>query len=155
MALIPFQKIFARITAIINFVAMVNFIKTMCYDIFEYLFIAYFKYWELFDFVSTYFGTIKVNGRGILHLHCLVWLCTIFHRTQLRKQLEADFEYFVCIVKFINCIIKYSIISEDEIYTSQSNTSSAFVKWVGFEFYTKTKHQFKCNNKKLLNVFVN
>jgi hypothetical protein len=28
----------------------------------------------IFGEVSTYFGAVETNGRGMLHLHCLVWL---------------------------------------------------------------------------------
>ncbi len=62
----------------------------------------------------------------MLHLHCLVWLCGTFHITQLREQLQADSEYAACIVEFIDCIIRCSIILEDEAHVPQSDALSAY-----------------------------
>ncbi len=60
---------FARITATMNSVAMARFFEATCRGIFEHLLAAGSKDGGLFSPISTYFGTVEKNGRGILHLH--------------------------------------------------------------------------------------
>lgn len=61
-------------TAIINPVTIATFFDKICKAIFDYLLTAEFREGGFFGPVSTYFGTIETNGRGMLHLHCLIWL---------------------------------------------------------------------------------
>lgn len=51
----------------------------------------------------------------MLHLHCLVKLCSAYYITQLYKQLQANSKYTARIIELIDCIIRYSIILEDEV----------------------------------------
>ena len=77
-------EVFARMTAIMSSVAVACFFEATCCGIFEYLLAAGSKDGGLLGPISTYFGTVETNGRGILHLHYLVWLCDTFHISQLR-----------------------------------------------------------------------
>ncbi|WP_375449088.1 hypothetical protein [uncultured Nostoc sp.] len=70
---------FARMTATMNPVAVARFFEATCRGIFEHLLAAGSKDGWLLGPVSTYFGTVETNGRGMLHLHCLVWLRGAFH----------------------------------------------------------------------------
>ncbi len=117
-------KAFARMTATMNPVAMACFFRATCYGIFEHLLAAGSKDGGILGPISIYFGIVEINDRGMLYLHCLVWLSDAFHITQLRKQLQADSEYVVCVVEIIDCIIKCSIIPEDEAYAPQSDAPS-------------------------------
>ncbi len=121
------EEVFARMTAIMNPVAAAYFFEAMCRSIFEHLLAAGSKNGGLLSPISTYFGTVETNGRGILHLHCLVWLCDAFYITQLREQLQADSEYTAHVVEFLDRIIKCSIIPEDEAHAPQSDAPSAFL----------------------------
>lgn len=76
-----FPKVFTKMTATINPVAVTRFFIATCHSIFEYLLAIGFKNMELFSSVSTYFGTVKTNGREMLHLPCLVWLYDAFYIT--------------------------------------------------------------------------
>lgn len=76
---------FARMTTIINPIAVTYFFEAMYWDIFKYLLAADSKDGELFSPILTYFGIIKTNSQGMLHLYCLVWLCSTFHITQPRE----------------------------------------------------------------------
>lgn len=76
---------FAKMIAIMNSIAMSHFFETMCYGIFVHLLAIGSKNRRLFSSISTYFGIVKTNNQGILYLHCLVWLCDVFHITQFRK----------------------------------------------------------------------
>ena len=80
-------EVFARMTATMNPVAVTRFFEAICRSIFEYLLAAGYKDGGFFGPVSTYFGTVETNGRGMLHLYCLVWLRDAFHISQLRNWL--------------------------------------------------------------------
>lgn len=98
-------KAFARMTAIMNSIAMSHFFEITCYGIFVHLLAIGPKNRRFFGFISTYFGIVKTNNQGILYLYCLVWLCDVFHITQFRKQLQANCEYAACVIEFIDYII--------------------------------------------------
>lgn len=63
-------------TATMNPVAVAQFFDTTCKEIFCHLLKAGSSDGGLFGPVSTYFETVETNGRGILHLHCLIWLAS-------------------------------------------------------------------------------
>ena len=65
---------FKTATATMNPVAIATFFDETCKAIFDHLLAAGSSEGGLFGPVSTYFGTVETNGRGMLHLHCLVWL---------------------------------------------------------------------------------
>lgn len=109
-------KEFARMTATMNPVAVAQIFEVTCHDIFEYLFATGYKDGGLLGPISTYFDIMKTNGRGMLHLHYVVCLHSVFHVTQQPEQLEANSEYTAHIVEFINRIIRCSIIPEDEAH---------------------------------------
>lgn len=52
--------------------------------------------------------------RGMLHLHCLIWLRGAYHITALRDRLQAEPQYADKIIDFIDCIIKCSIGENEE-----------------------------------------
>lgn len=52
---------FAKMTAIINLVAIARFFEATCYTIFEHLLAAGSKDGWLFGLISTYFGIIATN----------------------------------------------------------------------------------------------
>ena len=109
---------FLRMIATINPIAVACFFEATCHGIFEHLLADSFKDGGLLGFISTYFGIVEINGQGMLHLHCLVWLCDTFHISQLRNRLQADSKYAARVDVFINCIIKYSIKPIDEVKAS-------------------------------------
>ena len=102
---------FARATATMNPIVVAQFFETICTGIFEHLLAAGSKDGGLLGPVSTYFGTVETNGRGMLHLHCLVWLRGAFHLSEIRNRLCSDTEYAAKMVEFVDNIIKCSIIS--------------------------------------------
>lgn len=57
-----FIEAFVRMTAIINFIAMVRFLKTTCCSILKHLLAANFKDKRFFSLIFTYFGIVKING---------------------------------------------------------------------------------------------
>ncbi len=81
---------FVRATATMNPVAVARFFEAICTGIFEHLLAAGSNNGGLLGPVSTYFGKVETNGRGLLHLHCLVWLRGAFHLSEIRNQLCSD-----------------------------------------------------------------
>ena len=65
---------FCRITAIANSVTIALFFHHTCRAIFDHLLAANNSDNELLNSVSTYFETVEINDRKMLHLHCLIWL---------------------------------------------------------------------------------
>lgn len=55
-------EVFARITAIINLIAIVCFFEATCCGIFEYLLAIGSKDEGLLSLISIYFNTVKING---------------------------------------------------------------------------------------------
>lgn len=66
------METFPIIIATINSLAMVDFFEIISSGIFEHLLGTDSKKERFLSFISTYFGTIKINGKQIWHLHCLV-----------------------------------------------------------------------------------
>lgn len=132
-----FVEVFARMIATINSIAVACFFKTTCCNIFKHLLAAGFKDEGFLSLVSTYFGTVETNSQGMLHLHCLIWLCSIFYISQLCNQFQADFEYATCIIVFINHIIRCSIKPKDEVKVLQSDALSAFLDKLDSSFTLK------------------
>ncbi len=81
------QSAFWRKTATINPVAVAKFFHIICDVIFMSLFGVGQTERGLLGPISNYFGTVETNGRGMLHLHCLVWLKGVLHLAMLRTQL--------------------------------------------------------------------
>lgn len=106
----------------INPIALGHFFEAMCHGIFKYLLTVSSKNKRFLGFIFNYFGIVETNSPGILYLNCVIWLCDDFHITQLYKQLQVNYKYAALIVEFINHIIRYFIIPEDEIDIPQSNT---------------------------------
>lgn len=95
-------KEFGRITVIINLVAVVQLFEATYTNIFKHFFTARFIESGLLGSFFTYFGKIKIDDWGILHLHYLMWLQEAFHLTELYSRLLFNPQYIADIVKFIN-----------------------------------------------------
>ncbi len=120
-----------------NSVAVAHFFEATCRGIFEHLLAAGSKDGGLFGPISPYFGTVETYSRGMLYLHCLLWLHGAFYITQLCKQLHTDSKYAVCVVEFIDYIIRCSIIPEDEAHTLQLDAPLASLNESDLSFILK------------------
>ncbi len=90
-----------------NPVAVAKFFHIICKAIFMSLFGAGQTKGGLLGPISNYFGIVETNGRGILHLHCLVWLKGVSHLAMLRMQLQSNDEFRQKLLLFLEHIIKY------------------------------------------------
>ncbi len=102
-------KEFRRATAVINPVAVAQFFEATCTGIFKRLLVAGSTGGGLLGPVSTYYGTVKTNGQGMLYLHCLVWLRGAFYLADLRNRLQSDPQYATDMLQFIDTIIFCSL----------------------------------------------
>lgn len=64
----------------------------------------------LFDFVSTYFGIVEINERGMLHLYCLVWLIGMTNLSNFQQKICGDSCYFGRLLYFLDHIITTSLL---------------------------------------------
>ena len=111
-------KCFQESTAVMNPVAVVQFFNTTCQGIFKHLLQAESGSGGLFGPVLTYFGTVETNGRGMLHLHCLIWLQRTHYIAKLRQRLVEDPQFTAFFLSFVDSIIKCSLHDLDEEATS-------------------------------------
>jgi helitron helicase-like protein len=55
--------------------------------------------------VSTYFGAVETNSRGMLHLHCLVWLAGNLDFFDLRSKMLNDPEFANQMIDYLDSVI--------------------------------------------------
>ncbi|KAJ5367173.1 hypothetical protein N7541_001114 [Penicillium brevicompactum] len=63
--------------------------------------------------VSNYFGVVESNGRGMLHLHTLVWMRGNLGFNQLRDRILADSHFADRMIKFLESVIMHSLHGPD------------------------------------------
>ena len=71
---------------------------------------------------SNYFGVVESNGRGMLHLHTLVWLQGNLGFTRLRDRILSDKYSAVRMITFLESVIVHSLHIRDEQGSAVSNT---------------------------------
>jgi hypothetical protein len=96
-------------TATMNPAAVAQFFYTVCSGIFEALLQANSGECGILGHISNYFGVVETNGRGMLHLHCLVWLTGNIGFHDLRTRLQDDAEFAARMINYLQAIIKTSI----------------------------------------------
>jgi hypothetical protein len=63
----------------------------------------------IFGDVSNYFGVVESNGRGMLHLHTLVWLRGNLGFSQLRDRILTDRDFAGRMIVYLESIIVHSL----------------------------------------------
>ena len=100
---------FRAATATINPVAVAQFFEATCAAVFDGLLHDGVSRTGFLGLVSTYFGTVKTNGRGMLHLHCLIWLKGFYHLAAFQRQLVSEPQYKRQMVEYLDHIVNCSI----------------------------------------------
>jgi hypothetical protein len=59
--------------------------------------------------VSAHYGMVESNGRGMLHLHCLVWLRGNFTFDELRNRVLCDVDFAQRLITFLETIITCAV----------------------------------------------
>ncbi len=96
-----------------NSVAVATFLYETCKDIFNYLLRMESSNRGLFGPVSAYFGTVETNGRGMLHLHCLVWLKRMASFSDLCRKIADKDGFKIRLLSFLDQVIRYKLIPID------------------------------------------
>src|SRR5436309_10702404 len=100
---------FRRKTANMNPAAIAVFFHKVCTGILEALVSPGEGEIGIFGEVSTYFGVVETNGRGMLHLHCLVWLAGNLDFFDLREKMLNDAEFASQMIDHLDSIISECI----------------------------------------------
>ena len=98
-----------RITAQMNPVAVAQFFYHICTGMFDALLAAGKDKSGIFGEVSNYFGVVETNGRGMLHLHSLIWLSGNLEFFTLRDRLLTDPVFSGRMIRYLSSVIKCTI----------------------------------------------
>src|SRR5579871_2826950 len=96
---------FRRKTANMNPAAIAVFFHKVCTGILEALISPSEGAMGIFGQVSTYFGVVETNGRGMLHLHCLVWLTGNVDFFDLREKMLNNAGFAQQMIEYLESII--------------------------------------------------
>src|SRR4051794_39877499 len=96
-------------TATSNPVAIAQFFHHTCKAIFDGFLHSPTSEIGILGQVSNHFGVVETNGRGMLHLHALVWLAGNLSFDTLRHRLLEDDEFAARMVRYLETIIVQSI----------------------------------------------
>ena len=96
-------------TATSNPVAVAQFFHYTCKAIFDELFATRSGGSGILGDVSNYFGVVETNGRGMLHLHALIWLRGNLNFATLRERLLNDPDFATHMIHYLETIIVQSI----------------------------------------------
>jgi hypothetical protein len=98
-----------HITATMNPVAVAQFFHKICTGVFDVLLAAGTNRSGILGQVSNYFGVVETNGRGMLHLHSLIWLAGNLEFRNLRDRLQNDTAFADRMIHYIKSVIKCSV----------------------------------------------
>jgi Helitron helicase-like domain at N-terminus len=94
-----------RATAISNPVAVVRFFHNMCSALFTGLLGSDCEHMGVLGDISNHYGVVESNGRGMLHLHALVWAKgNVDFRQDQRPSLKSQL-LFASMISFLESTI--------------------------------------------------
>jgi hypothetical protein len=96
-------------TATSNPVAIAQFFHHSCKGIFDGLLGTNTGRIGILGQVANHFGVVETNGRGMLHLHALVWLTGNLAFSTLRDQLLHDKPFASRMIRYLEIVIVQSI----------------------------------------------
>src|SRR6267378_1932906 len=92
-----------------NPVAVAEFFHHVCKAVLEGLLATASEQMGILGDVSNHFGVVETNGRGMLHLHTLVWLRGNTSFTTLRERVNGDSDFAARMVHYLESIIMHGI----------------------------------------------
>src|SRR6266480_671483 len=95
-----------------NPVAVAQFFNHICKAIFDGLIQSGTGRIGILGQVANHFGVVETNGRGMLHLHALVWLTGNLEFNTLRNRLLQDGDFAHRVIRYLEAIIIQSINSD-------------------------------------------
>ena len=106
-------RMIRQTTATMNPLAVAQFFHQICTGIFNALLGASAGAGSdqigILGQISNYFAMVETNGRGMLHLHGLIWFLGNLEFFNLRERLQRDPNFADEMIKYLNSIIKCSI----------------------------------------------
>jgi hypothetical protein len=107
-----------------NPVAVAKFFHHVCDAVFSGLLASGCEDLGILGDVSNHFGVVETNGRGMLHLHVLVWLRGNLGFSTLRQRLQTDPDYADRMINYLESIISQSI---DNTIQNESDSDHPFI----------------------------
>lgn len=71
----------------------------------------------VFGPVQTYYAAVETNGRGMLHLHGLVWLQGNMRFERLRERIQKEAVFGKRVVQYLESVIRESVDIPSICYT--------------------------------------
>jgi hypothetical protein len=96
-------------TATSNPVAVAQLFHHTCNAIFDGLLGSNTDRVGILGHVANHFGVVETNGRGMLHLHALVWLASNLDFGTLRDRVLRDKPFASSMVRYLESVIVHSI----------------------------------------------
>ena len=109
-----------------NPVAVAQFFNHVCKAIFDGLIQSHTGRIGILGQVANHYGVVETNGRGMLHLHALIWLEGNLEFNNLRDRLLQDGDFARRVIRYLESIIVQSInldIDSSSTETGAANTS--------------------------------
>lgn len=110
-----------------NLVAVATFFYETCRGIFNHLLRAESSNGGLFGPVPAYFGTVETNGRGMLHLHYLVWLKGMSSFSDLYRKIVDEDGFKTRLLSFLYQIIRceLTLVDTNQVLPKVAPSASA------------------------------
>ncbi|KAJ6125807.1 hypothetical protein N7471_010300 [Penicillium samsonianum] len=96
-------------TATSNPVAVASFFHNVCTAVLEGLFASGRDRTGILGDVSNHYGVVETNGRGMLHLHAMVWLKGNLSFVNLRSRVLADADFATRVLHYLESVIIQSV----------------------------------------------
>ena len=93
---------------IINLVAITQFFYITCIAIMDHLIVSGRQDGFLGP-ISHHYGIVEINGRNMLHLHCMLWLSGNLSLVDIKTQLLEDEVYAFQMIIYFDTIISYYV----------------------------------------------
>jgi hypothetical protein len=72
---------------------------------------------------------MEINGRGMLYLHCLIWLNRNLDFQNLQEHLQLDTDFAAKIICYLESIIKYSVnLAANDLNNQRQNPAPPLAK---------------------------
>lgn len=89
--------------------AVASFFHYICTAVLEGLFASGRHHTGIFGDVLNHYGVVETNGRGMLHLHAMVWLKGNLAFANLRSRVLADTDFATRVLHYLENIIIQSV----------------------------------------------
>jgi hypothetical protein len=107
-----------------NPVAVAQFFNHVCKAIFDGLIQSQTGQIGILGQVANHYGVVETNGRGMLHLHALIWLEGNLEFNTLRDRLLQDGDFAHRVIRYLESIIVQSINADIDSSTELGPTST-------------------------------